>query len=183
MRACARKARCACACPGPASAELEAVIVNTAGGVAGGDRFTLDVTVEPERAARRHDGRGGKGLSHARTGREHRREARRRRRLPRSPGCRRRRSCSTGRGSRAPIDVDLAEDARLLLAEAIVFGRSGMGEAVDDSLRVRSLALAPRRAAHPRRGHAARRRRGGEAGAARGCQWRRRRRNRADRAR
>jgi urease accessory protein UreH len=26
------------------------------------------------------------------------------------------------------IDIDLAEDARLLLAEAIVFGRSGMGE-------------------------------------------------------
>ena len=31
------------------------------------------------------------------------------------------------------IDIDLAEDARLLLAEAIVFGRSGMGEAVDDA--------------------------------------------------
>jgi urease accessory protein len=30
------------------------------------------------------------------------------------------------------IDIDLAEDARLLLAEAIVFGRSGMGEAVAD---------------------------------------------------
>jgi urease accessory protein len=31
------------------------------------------------------------------------------------------------------INIDLAEDARLLLAEAIVFGRSGMGEAVDDA--------------------------------------------------
>jgi urease accessory protein len=30
------------------------------------------------------------------------------------------------------IDIDLAADARLLLAEAIVFGRSGMGEAVRD---------------------------------------------------
>src|SRR6202158_283369 len=34
-------------CPGPPAGELEAVIVNTAGGVAGGDRFTLDVMVEP----------------------------------------------------------------------------------------------------------------------------------------
>src|SRR3954454_24192389 len=33
--------------PGPASAGLEAVIVNTAGGVAGGDRFALHFTVEP----------------------------------------------------------------------------------------------------------------------------------------
>ncbi len=31
------------------------------------------------------------------------------------------------------IDIDLAEDAHLVLAEAIVFGRAGMGEAVDDS--------------------------------------------------
>src|SRR5262249_57637637 len=31
------------------------------------------------------------------------------------------------------IDIDLAEDARLVLAEAIVFGRAGMGETVDDS--------------------------------------------------
>jgi len=31
------------------------------------------------------------------------------------------------------VDIDLAEDARLLLAEAIVFGRSGMGEAVDEA--------------------------------------------------
>jgi urease accessory protein len=29
------------------------------------------------------------------------------------------------------IDIELAEDARLLLAEAVVFGRSGMGEAVE----------------------------------------------------
>ena len=28
------------------------------------------------------------------------------------------------------IDIDLAEDARLLFAEAIVFGRAGMGESV-----------------------------------------------------
>src|SRR5262249_6165235 len=32
--------------PGPPADELEAVIVNTAGGIAGGDRFALEVTVE-----------------------------------------------------------------------------------------------------------------------------------------
>jgi urease accessory protein len=31
----------------PAAAELEAMIVNTAGGMAGGDRFELDVEVGP----------------------------------------------------------------------------------------------------------------------------------------
>ena len=54
------------------------------------------------RAAGRFDCRGGKGLPYARTGRDHRREACRRCGLPRSPGCRRRRSCSTKRGSGAP---------------------------------------------------------------------------------
>ena len=34
-------------CPGPAAVELEAVIVNTAGGMAGGDRFALDIAVAP----------------------------------------------------------------------------------------------------------------------------------------
>ena len=33
---------------------------------------------------------------------------------------------------RRTIEVDLADDARLLLAEAIVFGRTGMGETVDE---------------------------------------------------
>ena len=100
----------------------------------------------------------------------------------RSPGCRRRRSCSTARGSRARIEVDLAPDARLFLAEAIVFGRSGMGEAVEegalfDRWRVRrggKLIYAEERAA----------RRADRAAACRaGCRQRRRRgRDRADRA-
>jgi len=34
-------------CPGPRRRELEAMIVNTAGGMAGGDRFAIDLTVEP----------------------------------------------------------------------------------------------------------------------------------------
>ena len=119
-------------CPGPASGELEAVIVNTAGGVAGGDRFTLDVTVEPrarlvvttaaaEKVYRalaaqatidvKLDVAAGGSLAW----------------LPQETIL-----FDRARLKRA-IDVDLAEDARLILAEAIVFGRSGMGEAVHDS--------------------------------------------------
>jgi urease accessory protein len=119
-------------CPGPASGELEAVIVNTAGGVAGGDRFTLDVTVEPgarlvvttaaaEKVYRTLEPDAtidvkldvGAAASLAW--------------LPQETIL-----FDRARLKRA-IDIDLAEDARLLLAEAIVFGRSGMGETVDDS--------------------------------------------------
>ena len=118
--------------PGPASAELEAVIVNTAGGVAGGDRFTLDVTVEPgarlvvttaaaEKVYRTLepdatiDVRLAVGATSSLAW------------LPRE-------TILFNRARlRRTINIDLAEDARLLLAEAIVFGRSGMGEAVDDA--------------------------------------------------
>jgi urease accessory protein len=120
-------------CPGPAAGELEAVIVNTAGGVAGGDRFTLGVTVEPgarlvvttaaaEKVYRtlapeatidvKLDVAAGGSLAW----------------LPQETIL-----FDRARLKRA-IDVDLAEDARLVLAEAIVFGRSGMGEAVEDSI-------------------------------------------------
>ena len=118
--------------PGPASAELEAVIVNTAGGVAGGDRFALDVTVEPgarlvvttaaaEKVYRTLepdatiDVRLAVGATSSLAW------------LPRE-------TILFNRARlRRTINIDLAEDARLLLAEAIVFGRSGMGEAVDDA--------------------------------------------------
>ena len=120
-------------CPGPPAGELEAVIVNTAGGVAGGDRFSLNVAVEPgarlvvttaaaERIYRTLEPAAaidvtlavGVGASLAW--------------LPQETilfdRARLRRS----------IEVDLAEDAQLILAEALVLGRSGMGEAVDDGL-------------------------------------------------
>jgi urease accessory protein len=121
-------------CPGQPAGELEAVIVNTSGGMAGGDRFELEVTVgsgarllvtsaaaekiyrtldaDTTIAAKLRVAAGGELAW-----------------LPQETilfdRARLRRS----------IEVDLAADARLLLAEAVVFGRSGMGETlVDGSL-------------------------------------------------
>jgi hypothetical protein len=54
-------------CPGSDGASLEAMIVNTAGGIAGGDRHRLDIA-----AGGRHHRRRGKGLSLAWAGRRNR---------------------------------------------------------------------------------------------------------------
>jgi urease accessory protein len=118
-------------CPGPISDELEAVIVNTGGGVAGGDRLRLDVTVEPgarlvvttaaaekvyrtREAAATIDVKLSVGAAASLAWMPQEMILFDRARLKRA------------------IDIDLAADARLLLAEAIVFGRSGMGEAVHE---------------------------------------------------
>jgi urease accessory protein len=120
-------------CPGPAAAELEAVIVNTAGGMAGGDRFEVGIavgasarlvvttaaaekvyrTLEPDtRVALKIDVATGGELAW----------------LPQETIL-----FDRARLSRT-IDVDLAGDARLILAEAVVFGRAGMGERVEQGL-------------------------------------------------
>ena len=137
--------------PGPASAELEAVIVNTAGGVAGGDRFALDVTVEPGArlvvttaseatvpkicvVVRKAYGAGlyamaGPGFEPDATI-----DVKLAVGATSSLAWLPRETILFNRARlRRTINIDLAEDARLLLAEAIVFGRSGMGEAVDDA--------------------------------------------------
>jgi urease accessory protein len=120
-------------CPGQPGPDCEAVIVNTAGGMAGGDRFEIDVTVE--RGARLAvttaaaekvyrtlgpDATVGVTIAVADQGE-----------LAWLPQ-------ETILFDRArlfrSIDVDLAADARLVLAEAVVFGRSGMGEAVEHGL-------------------------------------------------
>jgi urease accessory protein len=119
-------------CPGPPADELEAVIVNTAGGIAGGDRFHIDVQVGPNARlavttaaaekiyrtlgpAAAIDIRLAVGAGGALAW------------LPRETIL-----FDRSRLART-IDIELADDARLVLAEAIVFGRSGMGERVDDS--------------------------------------------------
>ncbi len=118
-------------CPGPPSAELEAVIVNTAGGLAGGDRCRLDVKVAPGASlvvttaaaekvyrtlgpATTVDVKLQVGAGGALAWLPQETILFDRARLERS------------------IEIDLAADARLIMAEALVFGRSGMGEAVDD---------------------------------------------------
>ncbi len=115
--------------PGPFAAALEAVIVNTAGGVAGGDQLDLDFKVGPgarlivgsvaaekvyrsEGAAAsvnvRLDVAPGAALSWLPQELIFFNEARLRRR----------------------IDVELAGDASVLIGEAVIFGRSAMGEQV-----------------------------------------------------
>jgi len=117
-------------CPGSPARELEAVIINTAGGAAGGDRFDLDFaagegtslvattaaaekvyrTLGPETAIGvKLDVAAGATLSW----------------LPQETIL-----FDRARLSRT-IDVTLAPDARLFLAEGIVFGRAGMGETVE----------------------------------------------------
>lgn len=116
--------------PGARGAELDAVLVNTAGGVAGGDRFDLDIAVDAgaqltvstaaaEKVYRALDAaaavdvklRVGAGAELAW--------------LPQETIL-----FDQSRLARN-IEVELAGDARLMLAEALVFGRTGMGERLE----------------------------------------------------
>jgi len=115
--------------PNGDGAQLDAVLVNTAGGVAGGDRFGIDVAV----------GEGAR-LSVTTTAAE---------KVYRSIGTEAAIDVSLQVEAdstlhwlpqetilfdevslRRSIEADLAADATLLLAEAVVFGRSAMGETV-----------------------------------------------------
>lgn len=113
----------------PNGETLEAVVVNTAGGIAGGDKFTFDVdvgsgaeltvtTVAAEKAYRSLGdpatmdvklivAKGGSLIW-----------------LPQET------ILFNAAQLRRTIDVDLASDARLMLAESVVFGRTAMDEAV-----------------------------------------------------
>ena len=120
-------------CPGPPAAELEAMIVNTAGGMAGGDTFDLDFKVGP-----------GARLLVTTAAAE---------KVYRTLGCEttitaRLDVAAGGELAWLPqetilfdrarlqrtIEINLAADARLLMAEAVIFGRAGMGETVTKGL-------------------------------------------------
>ncbi|HEY4861487.1 MAG TPA: urease accessory protein UreD [Xanthobacteraceae bacterium] len=116
-------------CPGQPSAELEAVILNTAGGVAGGDRLNIDISVASEArlvvttAAAEKIYRAldddaliainlkvaaGATLAW----------------LPQEA------ILFDGARLARTIRIDIDRDARLIIGEAIIFGRLGMGETV-----------------------------------------------------
>jgi urease accessory protein len=109
------------------------VVVNTAGGMAGGDRYAIDITVESaarlvvtsaaaEKVYRTHgpDTHVDVTVTVAAGGAVTW--------IPQE-------TILFDRARlRRTIDVDLAGDASLVLAEAVVFGRSGMGERVVEGL-------------------------------------------------
>jgi urease accessory protein len=115
--------------PGPSSADLDAVIVNTAGGIAGGDRFDLDVSV----------GEGARlAVTTAAAEKIYRSLA---------PDAAIRVAIDVAANGallwlpqetilfdrarlRRTIDVDLAPSATLVLVEGLVFGRTTMSETV-----------------------------------------------------
>ncbi len=116
--------------PNATAEALEAVIVNTGGGMTGGDRFAVEIALG-ERAS----------LIAGTAAAE---------KIYRSTGADTEMNVKLDLGTAARlawlpqetilfdrarlvrrIDIDLAEDAALLMAEAVVFGRSAMGEVVE----------------------------------------------------
>ena len=112
---------------------LEAVLVNTAGGITGGDRFSVEASVAAgaaltlttqaaERAYQAKPGQTGQLRTHLTAG-----EGARLDWLPQE----------TILFAQSALDrrlsVDLGRDARLLLCEPLVFGRAAMGEVLTNA--------------------------------------------------
>jgi urease accessory protein len=120
-------------CPGPPGRELEAVVVNTAGGMAGGDRFDLDIAVGA--GARLLLGSVAAEKVYRTLGPDTSVTVR----LAVRPGgalawMPRETIVFDQARLRRSIEVDLAGDAQLILAEAMIFGRAGMGETMREGL-------------------------------------------------
>ena len=117
----------------PDSATLEAVILNTAGGIAGGDHFRIEVTVGADASLT------VTGAAAEKVYRSLGSDADIAIKLAVNAGARLtwlpQETILFDRARlRRSIEIELAEDASLLLAEAIVFGRSAMGEVVEQGL-------------------------------------------------
>jgi urease accessory protein len=118
-------------CPGPPSRTLEAVIVNTAGGIAGGDILDVDVavsqgaslTITSAAAEKVYRTLGPDAAIHAHLAVE---AGAALTWLPQE-------TIMFDRARlRRTIDVNLFDSASLVLAEALVFGRAAMGETVEE---------------------------------------------------
>lgn len=125
----------------------QAVFINTAGGLTGGDRFTTDLALEPgaalttttqaaERAYRAQPGQTAQVRARVFVGAGARLNW-----LPQEM------LLFDGAALDRALSVDLAEGAELLLCESLVFGRTAMGEVVRD-LRLRDR-IEIRRAGRP----------------------------------
>jgi urease accessory protein len=115
--------------PGARARELEAVLINTAGGIAGGDRLDLDIvagtqarlSVSSAAAEKVYRTLGPVARVHVKLSADAGASLAW---LPKET------IVFDGARFERTIEVDLAADARLVFAEALVFGRTGMGEAV-----------------------------------------------------
>jgi urease accessory protein len=107
---------------------LEAILINTAGGVTGGDRFRLEAEAGPgsrltmttqaaERAYRAQPGEIGRVSTRLSVGAGARLDW-----LPQEL------ILFQGAAMERRLDIELAEDASLLMVEPIIFGRRAMGE-------------------------------------------------------
>jgi urease accessory protein len=115
--------------PARRSSALDAVIVNTAGGIAGGDRLGVEIAIAPSAsltvttasAEKVYRSLGPDAALHLRL-----------RVAPQGSLLWLPQETILFDGARLhrTIDVELAEDASLVLAEALVFGRAAMGEAL-----------------------------------------------------
>jgi urease accessory protein len=110
--------------------ELEAVIVNTAGGIAGGDRFSLDIAAG-EKARLLVSGAAAEKVYRSAEA-----DTEISVKLAISPGAALRwlpqETILFDRARlRRQFEIDMAADASLVLAEAVVFGRAAMGEKVE----------------------------------------------------
>lgn len=118
-------------CPGPPARELEAVLVNTAGGVAGGDRLGIEIAVGAQAALVVTSAAAEK--VYRAIGPPATIDVRLRVEAGGALAWLPQETILFNRAAlHRTIEADLAEDATLLLAEAVVFGRADMGEAVEE---------------------------------------------------